>query len=262
MDTLYTLCRSADNHYAPPFTAEQAAEIASHKTTYFSHEAAENPLVQEILQGGTITYFGLKQEDRRRFLDGPATFFRTHEILRRTRGKNVPLVIGGREYPHDTVAALFGRCVPNAKLQHLPWFSLARYTTSLALVWGATLLIAHLFARDNPGGEMFDPFVLYHLGMFGTIAALTYTALKSNRDVRGSAPWNSAIYLDLNSDLVRRNSPGLVGARKEFIPQQRLFKHPDFYYPLARRIEAHGFDADLASWVGEPAKTASVADGG
>ena len=28
MDTLYTLCRSADNHYAPPFTAEQVAEIS------------------------------------------------------------------------------------------------------------------------------------------------------------------------------------------------------------------------------------------
>src|SRR6185312_13773476 len=48
MDTLYTLCRSADNHYAPPFAAEQVAEIISHKTTYFSHEAALNPLVREI----------------------------------------------------------------------------------------------------------------------------------------------------------------------------------------------------------------------
>jgi hypothetical protein len=254
MDTLYTLCRSADNHHAPPFTAEQVAEITSHKTTYFSHEAAENPLVGEILAGGTITYFSLKQEDRRKFLEGPATFFRTHEILRRTRGRNVPVIIGGREYPHDDVAGMFGRCVPNAKLQHLPWFSPARYTTSLALAWGVTLLVAHLFARDNPGVGPFDPFVLYYVGILGTITALIYTALKSNRDVRQSAPWNSAIYLDLNADLVRRNSSGLAGARKEFMPQQKGFKHPDFYYALARRIETHGFDEELFRRLGEPAK--------
>jgi hypothetical protein len=254
MDTLYTLCRSADNLCAPPFTAEQVAEVASRKTAYFSHEAVQNPLVQEILQGGTITYFGLENDHRRNFLEGPATFFRAHEILRHTRRSNAPIVIGGREYSHNTVAELFGRCVPNAKLEHVPWFSPARYTTSLALAWGATLLVAHLYARDNPGAGPFDPFVVYHLGIIGSIAALTYTALKTNRDVRGSAPWNSAIYLDLNADLVRRNSPGLAGARKEFMPHQRFLKHPDFYYPLARRIEAHGFDEELARQLGATAK--------
>ena len=144
--------------------------------------------------------------------------------------------------------------VPNAKLQHLPWFSPSRYVTSLALAWGATLLIAHLFARDNPADGPFDTFVLYHLGLIASIVALAYTALKTNRDVRQSAPWNSAIYLDLNADLVRRNSPGLACARKEMLPQQKGFKHPDFYYALARRIEAHGFDEELARRVGEPAK--------
>jgi hypothetical protein len=78
--------------------------------------------------------------------------------------------------------------------------------------------------------------------------------LKSNRDVRHPAPWNSAIYLDLNADLVRRNSPALAAARKEFLPQQKGFKDPNFYYAVARRIETHGFDSELAREVGEPAK--------
>jgi len=121
-------------------------------------------------------------------------------------------------------------------------------------VWGITLLVAHLFARDNPGSGMFDSFILYHVGLSATIVALVYTALKSNRDVRQSAPWNSAIYLDLNADLVRRNSPALAAARKEFLPQQKGFKDPDFYYALARRIETHGFDSELIREVGEPAK--------
>ena len=253
MDTLYTLCRSADNHYAPPFTAEQVAEINSHKATYFSHEAALNPLVREILAGGSVTFFGVQQHDHRHFLEGPATFFRTHEILRRTRRSNSPLIIGGREYPHNTVAEMFARCVPNAKLQHVPWFSPSRYLSSLAYVWGATLLVAHLFARDNPSMGTFDPFVLYHGGLIGSIVALVYTALKSNRDVRQSAPWNTAVYLDLNADLVRRNFPGLSYARKELLPHQKGFKHPDFYYPLARRIEAHGFDEELTRRLGTPA---------
>ncbi|MEO6874336.1 MAG: hypothetical protein ABI222_05895 [Opitutaceae bacterium] len=254
MDTLYTLCRSADNHHAPPFTPEQVAEIVSHKTTYFSNEAAENPLVREILQGGTLTFFNLKQEDRRGFLEGPATFFRAHEILRRTRRGNVPVFLGTCEYPHDTVTKMFGRCVPNAKLEHLPWFSPSRYVASLAYAWGVTLLVSHLFARDNPGSGMFDSFVLYQLGLFGSIVALAYTALKSNRSVNQSAPWNSAVYLDLNADLVRRNSPHLAVARKEFMPQQKGFKDPAFYYALARRIEAHGFDEELAREVGAPVR--------
>jgi len=250
MDTLYTLCRSADNHHAPPFTAEQITEIAAHKTSYFSQEAAANPLVSEILAGGTVSFFDLKKEDRRKFLEGPATFFRTHEILRRTRRSNAPISIGSKEFPHNAVAAMFDRCVPNSKLQYVPWFSPSRYVASLAYAWGGTLLLALLFGRDNSGSMPLDGFVLYHLGILSTIAALIYTALKSNRDVRHPAPWNTAIYLDLNADLVRRRSPGLAAARKEIMPLQKGFKHPDFYYPLARRIEAHGFDEELARYLG------------
>jgi len=256
MDTLYTLCRSADNKHAPPFTAEQIAEIAACKKTYFLNEAAKNPLVQEILAGGTISYFGLKKDDRRNFMEGPATFFRTHEILRHSRRSNVPVTIGTKEFTHNSVAAMFDRCVPNSKLQHLPWFSPQRYGTAIAYAWGGTLLVALIFARDNPGVGMFDPFVLYYLGLTSTIVALVYTALKSNRDVRHPAPWNTATYLDLNADLVRRDSPILACARKEFVPLQKGFKNPDFYYPLARRIEAHGFDHELARHLGAPVKVA------
>ncbi len=247
MDTLYTLCRSADNRYAPPFTPEQAAEIVAHKQSHFAREAAENPLVNEVLTGGSVTYQGLEQDDRHGFLHGPATFFRTHEILRRTRRHNALVRIGGCEYPHNTAAALFARCIPNARLQHLPWFSMARYTTSLALVWGLTLLIGHLIARDNPDAGLLDAFVCYHLGLGGTILALAYASLRRNRDFRQASPWNSAVYLDLNADLVRRGSPALAAARKEFLPRQAPFKKPAFYYPLSRRIENHGFDEELNS---------------
>ncbi len=256
MDTLYTLCRSVDNKYAPPFTAAQVAEIAAHKKTHFLNEAAQNPLVQEILAGGTISYFGLKHDDHRKFMEGRATFFRTHEILRHSRRRNSPVTIGTKEFSHNAVAKMFDRCVPNAKLQHVPRFSPARYTASLAYAWGGTLLVALLFARENPGVGMFDPFVLYYLGLISSIVALVYTALKSNRDVRHPAPWNTATYLDLNADLVRRDSPNLAFARKEFVPLQKGFKNPDFYYPLARRIEAHGFDEELARQLGGAAKGA------
>jgi hypothetical protein len=246
MDTLYTLCRSVDNRHAPPFTAEQVAQIAAYKKAHFAQAAADNPLVRAILQGATLTYDGIEGDDRRGFLAGPATFFRTHEILRQTARRNTALRIGAEEFPHNVVADLFDRCVPNAKLHHLPWFSPARYTTSLALVWGVTLLISHLVARDRAEGGLFDAYICYHLGLGGTIAALAYTALKRNRDVRRPAPWNSAIYLDANADLVRRDSPLLAAARKDLLPRQTPYKTPEFYYALARRIEAHGLDTDLA----------------
>lgn len=246
MDSLYTLCRSADNRCAPPFTAAQVSETCSHKKAHFTRAAATNPLVQAILQGDTLAYPGLEDDDRRRFLAGPATFFRTHEILRHTSKRNVPIKIGQQEFPHNTVADFFDACVPNAKLHHRPWFSPARYTTSLALVWGVTLLIAHFVARDRAETGLLDAYVIYHLGIGGTIAALAFTALKRNRDVRRPAPWNSAIYLDLNADLARRDHPALAAARKELIPQQKPYKTPEFYYALARRIEAHGFDDELS----------------
>ena len=246
MDTLYTLLRSADHRYAPPFTPAQAAELVAHKKAHVAQAAADNPLLRAILQGATVTYDGIERDDRRGFLAGPASFFRVHEILRRTGRGNRSLRIGDERYAHDVVASYFDRCVPNAKLHHRPWFSPARYTTTLALVWGVTLLIAHLVARDSQEPAVFDGYVAYHLGIGGTVLALVTTALKRNRDVRRPAPWNSALYLDLNIDLLRRDHPALAAARKECLPQQKPFKTPDFYYALARRIEAHGFDRELS----------------
>lgn len=244
MDTLYTLCRAVDNHHAAPLGAEAAAEIGAHKRAHFEREAASNPLVRAILGGAPIDYFGRETDDRTGFLQGPAGFFRTHEVLRHTRRGNRPVRIDGREYPHDEAVAMFERCVPNVKLRHQPWFSLARYPTTLGLAWGTTLLAAHLAAREAEDGRLLDPALLYYLGLTGTMAALVVSALKSNRDVRHASPWNSAAYLDLNASLLRRNSPLVAAARKEILPRQQL-KTPEFYHALIRRIDTGGFDPEL-----------------
>ncbi|MEO6005689.1 MAG: hypothetical protein ABIZ04_22565 [Opitutus sp.] len=245
MDTLYVLCRSVDHRYShamPPAEVEQAC---TQKTAYFEAEAKVNPLVQEILTGGTVSFDELPVHDTHGFLAGPATFFRTHEILRKTRNLNTPLTIGDDEYTHDEVAAMFSRCVPNAKMTHLPWCSLGRLRISLGLAWAVTLMAAHFTARGEEGDALFDPFVLYYTGSITTVIALAYTILKQNRDFRHVAPWNSAMYLDLNADLVRRRSPYLPMAREEFVPQERPLKTPQFYYALARKIETQGLDAEL-----------------
>jgi len=246
MDTLYTLCRSADNRHALPLTEAEEAEVSAHKQAFFTDEASSNPLVREILQSGEICAHEMEALDHRGFLKGPATFFRTHELLRRTRRSNVPLLIGGQEYARAAVVELFARCVPNAKLQHVPWFSPARYSTSLALAWGITLLIAHLFGRESQEGTLFDTQVGFQLGVVATAVAVLTSALKSNRDPRYAAPWNSAMYLDVNALLVRQKSPLLAFARKELVPQQKPFKRPEFYYALARRIETGEFELELA----------------
>ena len=99
------------------------------------------------------------------------------------------------------------------------------------------------FYQIGPVGPEEEPM----LEAYTTLGALLVTAFKKNRDVRRAAPWNTAIYLDLNVDLIRRDLPVAAVARKEFIPRQPgLFKTPDFYYTLARKIENHSFDAELA----------------
>ncbi|MFO1447908.1 MAG: hypothetical protein U1F61_07095 [Opitutaceae bacterium] len=257
MDTLYTLCRSADNRHALPLSDEACAEVMLRKRAFFTDEATQNPLVDEILKGGRIRAHEMERFDRHGFGDGPATFFRAHELLRWTRSANVPLLIGEREFSHTAVAEMFSRCVPNAKLQHIPWFSMARYSTSLALAWGGTALVAHLFARENGGETVFDRMVLSRLGLLATAVAVVTSALKANRDPRHAAPWNSAMYLDINAQLLRRNSTALGLARKEFVPNQRPFKKPAFYYALARDVEATGYEAQLRARAISPA-TAST----
>lgn len=262
MDTLYTLCRSADNRHAPPLELAAAAEIIAAKKAYFAAEAEKNPLVRAILAGGEVTFEACK--DCRRptgFLAGPATFFRTHEILRKTRRANTPLRIDGAEYPHCAVAEMFARCMPNARLQHVPWYSPARYTTSLALGWALTLVTAHLVARDAEDGRLFDSAVVYYLGLTLTGAALVQSALKQNRDVRRAAPWNSALYLDLNADLLRRDSPALAVARKEYLPRQRPVKTERFYYAAAHQIAAHEFDELLSRRLARPPEPAGHGSG-
>ncbi|HEY0945924.1 MAG TPA: hypothetical protein VGD81_11685 [Opitutaceae bacterium] len=243
MDPLYTLCRSADNRHAPPLSAAAAAEVIAAKKAYFAAEAEKNPLVRAILAGGEVTFeacAGCRRPTG--FLAGPATFFRTHELLRKTRRGDTPLRIDGVEYTHDAVAEMFARCVPNARLEHVPWYSPSRYTSSLAFAWTLTLVTAHLVARDAEDGHLFDSSVITYLGVPLTGAALVQSALRQNRDVRRAAPWNSALYLDLNADLLRRDSPALAVARKEQLPRQRPIKTERFYYAVARRIAAHDFD--------------------
>ncbi len=247
MDNLYTLLRAVDNSHADQPTAEQAQESLKRKKAYMEEEAKRNPLFREILSSGKVVCELVeKSRGHHAFLEGPPTFFRVHELLRQTRKKDTPIQIGGKEHSHNEVVELFERCVPNVQLHHAPWCSPSRYTTSLGLAWASTLLAAHFVGRNSDTASLFDTGVLYHMGLYTTLVAFAYTALKRNRDIRHSAPWNTALYLDLNIDLVRRNLPQAAVASKEVLPRQKgLFKTPDFYYALARRIESHGFDAEL-----------------
>lgn len=254
MDTLYTLCRAADNRHALPLGITEAAEVVTHKRACFTAEAEQNPLVREILTGGRVTYDGIAADDRRAFLIGPATFFRTHEILRKTRSANRPICVGPREYAHDEVVAMFARCIPNVTLEYIPWCSMSRYLMSLGLAWSTTLIVSLIVARGNESTSPLDGAVLVYMGTITTMAALTHTALRRNRDMRHAAPWNSALYLDLNADLLRRGSLALAVARKEFVPQQKPFKTRAFYYAIARGIESRAFDADLSRHLSSESK--------
>jgi hypothetical protein len=232
---------------------DDADEACAQKAAYFKAEAKVNPLVEKILSGGNISCDSVGgTRDPNDFLAGRATFFRAHEILRSNRRLNRPVTIGGSEYPHDEVVKMFARCVPNVKLAHIPWCSFGRLRISLGVAWAMTLVVSHISARGQEADQMLDPFVLYYAGSMTTIAALVYVILKQNRDVRHAAPWNSAMYLDLNADLVRRDSPALAMARKEFVPQQKPLKTPGFYHALARKIESHGFDAELLGRLSGP----------
>jgi hypothetical protein len=73
MDTLYTLCRSADNRHAPPLSAEARAEVMAHKRAFFTEEAAVNPLVAEILRGGTVGLHAPSPAAGRRPADRPVS---------------------------------------------------------------------------------------------------------------------------------------------------------------------------------------------
>jgi hypothetical protein len=245
MDTLYTLCRSADNRQAVPLSRDARAEVIVHKRTFFADEAAANPLVAEILRGGIVSLHTPLAGRRAGFLRGPASFFRTHELLRQTRTTNAPLLIGGREYPRAEVLGLFQRCVPNTNLHFRPWFSTVRYTTSLGLAAAGTILIAHVVALTSDDDGLFDREVAWQVGVLLFAAAILSSARRSNRDPRHAAPWNSALYLDANAALIRSGSPSLAVARKEWIPQQRLFKEPAFYDRVLAEIESGRFAEHL-----------------
>lgn len=253
MDNLYTLLRAVDNSHALPLTPKEAADLLNRKKSHFLEEAKTNPLAREILRGGQVSCDSLPKPAASSILDGPATFFRVHELLRKTRAKNFPLQIGGREFPHNTAVDLYERCVPNVQLHHAPWCSPARYTTSLGLAWGCSLLVALVAGSSEDGQPALDTHVLCYAGTYMTLAALLYTAIKKNRDVRHSAPWNTAIYLDLNTDLIRREQPAAAAAHKDILPRQKFFKTPEFYHALVRKIEAHGYDAELTARVSSPA---------
>ena len=259
MDTLYTLLRSADRRHSLPLQPDAARDIVACKQAYIQAEAEGNPLLREILAGGTVRFEGIESVDRHGFLKGPATFFRVHEILRKNRAGDQPIRIGGEEFSHDDAVAFFCRCMPNVWLRHVPWHSLAHYRLSLPLAWGSSLLVSHLVARSSTEGGFLDGTILYYMGIGTTTAAVVYSTLRSSRRLNRPAPWNSALYLDLNIDLFRRQSPALAAARKDCLPRQTPWKTPDFYYALARRIEHGGFDEALSRQL--PTATADTQTG-
>ncbi|MFT3784456.1 MAG: hypothetical protein QM790_20790 [Nibricoccus sp.] len=261
MDNLYTLLRAVDNSYALPLSRRDATSILTRKKAYFLEEAKTNPIVREILNNGCVACDEVDKTGHRSFLNGAPTFFRVHELLRCTRRKNLPLQVGAKEVSHNEAVELYERCVPNVRLYHAPWCSLARYSTSLGLAWTSTALVAHFVARSWDSDTLLDPEVVYRMGLVTTVLALGYTAFKSNRDVRHSAPWNTALYLDLNVDLIRRDLPAAAAAHKDVLPRQGFFKTPEFYYSLAQKIESHGFDTELTARIEEtktPAATSSA----
>lgn len=250
MDNLYTLLRSVDNSCPAHPSTSEAAEILKRKKAYLLEESKSNPVAREIVNGGRVRCDLIDKNGRKQFLEGPATFFRIHELLRQTRKKNHPIQVGGEELPHNTVVEYFERCVPNVRLYHAPWCSPSRYAVSLGIAWASTLLVSHIVGRNSDTPALFDSRVSYYMGLYTTLVALLYTALKSNRDVRHSAPWNTTLYLDLNVDLVRRDNASAALAHKDVIPRQGLFKTPEFYYSVAKKIEAHGFDENLNRLLG------------
>ncbi len=229
-------------------TAERALplaateELVGAKRRIIEDVVATAPLAAMIVKGSRIACADIKDEYS---CEGAVTCFRVHEVLRKTRRHpEARILIDGEAVARRDLLALYRMLTPNTNLEPLSPFTL--YTPPrivLAGIVGGVLVGAAFGREDAPAVSInLRAALLGGCLIAGAMSLLGQFAL--SRNLAKTAPWNAAIYNDVNLLLYRRDPALLYLGREEFIERNHQIKggmNGRRYHERARAIESGAY---------------------
>ena len=247
---LANLCHELEAHsfYYAATACEQGRSpaettgLAEAKQRLIDDVVAVAPLAAHIVRGSRIACPDLEDEYSR---EGPVTCFRVHEILRKTRRHpEARILLNKAPVPRGELLKMYRLLVPNTNLEPLSPYTLYSLPRILlaALVGG---VVAGAWAGQDQAPEVWMDFRAAVIGaglVAATLSLLGQFAV--SRNIARTAPWNAALYNDLNLLLYQRDPALLYLARPEFMERNHLIKgglNGRRYHERARAIESGAY---------------------
>ena len=236
--SFYQAARSLERQF--PLTA--TTELAEAKRRLIADTVAVAPLAAHIVKGSRIACPDLADPYAR---EGAASCFRVHEILRKTRRHpEARILLHETPIAREELLKLYRLLTPNTNLEPFSPFTL--YTLPrivLASVAGGIVLGVWM-GREDSAELAFD---LRAAVVGGGVLAVGLTLLGQfahGRNLARTAPWNAALYNDLQFFLYQRQPDQLHLARAEYLERNQLVKgglNGRRYHERAAAIEAGAY---------------------
>jgi hypothetical protein len=220
------------------FAAREVDRLAEAKRRLIEDVVVVAPLAAHIVRGSSIE---CSLADDAFACHGPATCFRVHELLRKTRSHpEARIVLNGEPMGRGQLLAHYRMLVPNTNLE--PRSRYSPYTLPRILLAGLLggIIAGARAGRSETPETWLDPraaamgagLVLVIMSLLGQFAL--------SRNILKTAPWNASLYNDVNLLLYRRDPALLYLARREYVERNQFIKgglNGRRYHERARAIE-------------------------
>jgi hypothetical protein len=220
----------------------ETTRLAEAKHRLIGDLVAVAPLAAHIVRGSRIACEDIDDEYSR---EGLVTCFRVHEVLRKTRQHpETRILLNDAPVAREELLKMYRLLVPNTNLEPLSPFTLYSLPRILlaALVGG---VVAGSWVGRDHSPEVWMDFRAALVGAAAVAAALSLLGqFALSRNFARTAPWNAALYNDVNLLLYQRDPALLYLARPEFMERNHLIKgglKGRRYHERARAIESAGY---------------------
>ncbi len=200
----------------------ETAGLAAAKRRLIEDAAVVAPLAGHILRGSRI---GCDLIDDAYSREGAVSCFRVHEVLRKTRRHpEARILLNGSPIAREELLALYKMLTPNTNLE--PLSRLTMYTLPrilMAAAAGGIIAGAWTGQGETPPVPISFGAALIGAGLVAAGMSLLGQFAHS-RNIFRTAPWNAALYNDLNFFLYRQDPTLLYLARREFMERNHFIK--------------------------------------
>jgi len=220
----------------------ETAALAGPRRQLIDDVLATAPLAAHIVRGARIACPEIDDEFAR---EGLVTCFRVHEILRKTRRRpEARILLDGKPVARRELLAMYRLLTPNTNLEPLSPYTLYTLPRILAAaVIGGVVIGGWAGHEQSPETWMDLRAACFGGGLVAAMMSLLGQFAWS-RNLARAAPWNVALYNDVNFVLYQREPELLYLARVELIERNHLIKgglNGRRYHERARAIETGAY---------------------